>query len=92
MDSPARRAIAGRFALVVQNADGTGRASRNFPCRAGEKTMSVGTIILIILIIALLGGFSGIGGGPFYGTGYYGGGGLGIIIVILLILVLMGRI
>ena len=39
--------------------------------------MSVGTIILIILVIALLGGFSGIGGGPFYGTGYYGGGGLG---------------
>ena len=34
--------------------------------------MSIGTIILIILIIALLGGFSGIGGGPFYGTGYYG--------------------
>jgi Protein of unknown function (DUF3309) len=37
--------------------------------------MSVWTIILIILVIALLGGFSGIGGGPFYGTGYYGGGG-----------------
>ncbi len=31
--------------------------------------MSIGTIILIILVIALLGGFSGIGGGPFYGTG-----------------------
>src|SRR5215217_3845233 len=44
--------------------------------------MSIGTIILIILIIALLGGFSGIGGGPFYGTGYYGGGGLGLVIVI----------
>jgi hypothetical protein len=71
---------------------GTGRAARNFSQRAGEKTMSVGTIILIILIIALLGGFSGIGGGPFYGTGYYGGGGLGLVIVILLILVLMGRI
>jgi hypothetical protein len=56
-----------------------------------RKIMSVGTIILIILVIALLGGFSGIGGGPFYGTGYYGGGGLGIVIVILLILVLMGR-
>ena len=27
--------------------------------------MSLGTIILIILVIALLGGFSGIGGGPF---------------------------
>ena len=53
--------------------------------------MSIGTIILIILIIALLGGFSGIGGGPFYGTGYYGGGGLGLIIVILLILLLLGR-
>lgn len=57
-----------------------------------EIRMSIGTIILIILIIALLGGFSGIGGGPFYGTGYYGGGGLGLVIVILLILVLLGRI
>ena len=46
--------------------------------------MSIGTIILIILVIALLGGFSGIGGGPFYGTGYYGGGGLGLVIIILL--------
>lgn len=36
--------------------------------------------------------FSGVGGGPFYGTGYYGGGGLGLIIVVILILVLLGRI
>jgi hypothetical protein len=42
--------------------------------------MSLGTILLIILVIALLGGFSGLGGGPFYGTGYYGGGGLGLIL------------
>jgi hypothetical protein len=34
----------------------------------GDTEMSLGTIILIILVIALLGGFSGIGGGPFYGT------------------------
>jgi hypothetical protein len=54
--------------------------------------MSLGTILLIILIIALLGGFSGIGGGPFYGTGYYGGGGLGLVLIIVLILVLLGRI
>jgi hypothetical protein len=54
--------------------------------------MRAGTIILIILVIALLGGFSGIGGGPFYGTGYYGGGGLGLVLVIVLILVLLGRI
>jgi hypothetical protein len=54
--------------------------------------MSIGTILLIVLIIALLGGFSGIGGGNFYGTGYYGGGGLGLVLVIVLILVLLGRI
>jgi len=54
--------------------------------------MSLGTILLIILVIALLGGFSGIGGGRFYGMGYYGGGGLGLILIIVLVLVLMGRI
>jgi len=71
--------------------NGTGR---NDPFKKGleEIHMSIGTIILIILVIALLGGFSGIGGGPFYGTGYYGGGGLGLVIVILLILLLLGRI
>jgi Protein of unknown function (DUF3309) len=56
-----------------------------------KNVMSLGTILLIILIIALLGGFSGLGGGPFYGMGYYGGGGLGLILVIVLILVLLGR-
>jgi hypothetical protein len=56
-----------------------------------KRFLSIGTIILIILVIALLGGFSGIGGGPFYGTGYYGGGGLGLVVVILLILLLLGR-
>jgi len=54
--------------------------------------MSAGTILLIILVIALLGGFSGLGGGPFYGTGYYGGGGLGLVLIVVLILVVMGRI
>jgi hypothetical protein len=53
--------------------------------------MSLGTLILIILVIALLGGFAGIGGGPFYGTGYYGGGGLGLVLVIVLVLILIGR-
>jgi hypothetical protein len=59
--------------------------------RTKGTTMSIATIILIILVIALLGGFSGIGGGPFYGTGYYGGGGLGLVIVILLVLILLGK-
>jgi hypothetical protein len=53
--------------------------------------MSLGLILLIVLIIALLGGFSGIGGGRFYGTGYYGGGGLGLVLVIVLVLVVLGR-
>src|SRR5665811_2596592 len=53
----------------------------------GNDIMSLGTILLIIIVIALLGGFSGLGGGPFYGTGYYGGGGLGLVLVIVLILV-----
>jgi hypothetical protein len=56
-----------------------------------ECAMSLGTILLIVLVIILLGGFSGFGGGPFYGTGYYGGGGLGLVLVIVLILVLLGR-
>ena len=54
--------------------------------------MSIGTILLIILVIALLGGFSGLGGGPFYGMGYYGGGGIGLVLLIVLVLVFMGRI
>jgi hypothetical protein len=53
--------------------------------------MSLGTILLIVIVIALLGGFSGLGGGPFYGTGYYGGGGLGLVLIIVLILVLFGK-
>ena len=54
--------------------------------------MSLGTILIIILIIALLGGFSGLGSGPFYGTGYYGGGGLGLVLLIIIVLVVLGRI
>ncbi|OQM74991.1 DUF3309 family protein [Manganibacter manganicus] len=53
--------------------------------------MTLGTILIIVLILILLGGFSGLGGAPFYGTGYYGGGGLGLILVIVIILVLLGR-
>ena len=56
-----------------------------------RNVMSLGTILLIIIVIILLGGFSGFGGGPFYGTGYYGGGGLGLVLVIVLILVLLGK-
>lgn len=81
--------------MEPNKADGTyscvSRVSATGTNQTWRIVMSVGTIILIILVIALLGGFSGIGGGPFYGTGYYGGGGLGLVIVILLILLLLGK-
>jgi Protein of unknown function (DUF3309) len=92
-----RKATTKNYGNAKWNFQGSGKFSSrghgNNRRSPGWRTdfMSIGTIILIILIIALLGGFSGIGGGPFYGTGYYGGGGLGLVIVILLILVLMGR-
>jgi hypothetical protein len=78
-------------ALMTQRRQG-GTVLRISRCLSGkELVMSIWTIVLIILIIALLGGFAGIGGSPFYGTGYYGGGGLGLVIIILLVLLLMGR-
>ena len=52
----------------------------------------LGTILLIILVIALLGGFRDWGRGPFYGTGYYGGGGLGLLLIVVLLLVVADRI
>jgi hypothetical protein len=54
-----------------------------------ETTMSLGTILLIILILLLIGALPS---WPYSsGWGYYPSGGLGLIVIILLILVLMGR-
>ncbi len=53
--------------------------------------MSLGTILLIILVIFLLGGFSGRIGGYGYGYGHGGMGVIGVILVVVLILVLTGR-
>lgn len=51
--------------------------------------MGLGTILLIILILALIGAL------PSWGYsrnwGYFPAGGLGVIVVIVVILVLMGR-
>jgi hypothetical protein len=58
----------------------------------GDVSMSLGTILLIILIIALLGGFTGFGGGYGYGFGHKSMGVLGTVIIIILILILLGRI
>ncbi|MFH1794444.1 MAG: DUF3309 family protein [Pseudomonadota bacterium] len=53
--------------------------------------MSLGTILLILLVIFLLGGFSGRFGGYGYGFGHGGVGVIGVLIIILLVLVLTGR-
>lgn len=52
----------------------------------------LGAILVIFLILFLMGGFTGIRGGNFYGGGPYFGSGVGLVLVILLILVLLGRI
>ena len=54
--------------------------------------MSLGTILIIVLAIFLLGGFSGRFGGYGYGYGHAGTGVLGTMLIIVLILVLLGRI
>jgi hypothetical protein len=52
--------------------------------------MTVGTILLIILILLLVGA---IPAWPYSrGWGYYPSGGLGIVLVILIVLLLMGRV
>ena len=52
--------------------------------------MSLGTILLIILVLLLIGALPS---WPYSnGWGYYPSGGLGLVVVIILILVLMGRV
>src|SRR5712672_1552431 len=62
------------------------------PRAFGERVMSLGTILVIILIIILLGGFSGRFRGYGYGRGHSGMGLIGVILVVLLILLLLGKI
>jgi hypothetical protein len=57
----------------------------------GVVSMSIGTILLIVLIIFLLGGFTGVRGGPGYGFGHGLNGGIGLLLVIVLVLVVLGR-
>jgi hypothetical protein len=52
--------------------------------------MSLGTILLIILILLLIGALPS---WPYSrGWGYYPSGGLGLIVIIIIILLLLGRI
>jgi hypothetical protein len=73
------------------------RAAAHLGCRPrvasvlGETVMSLGTILIIVLIIVLLGGFSGRFGGYGYGYGHSGMGLGGVILVVLLVLILLGK-
>ncbi len=54
--------------------------------------MTIGTILIILVLIYLLGGFSGRFGGYGYGLGHSGMGIGGVVLVILLVLLLLGKI
>lgn len=54
--------------------------------------MSLGGILAVILIIFLLGGFSGRFGGYGYGYGHGGVGVIGAVLIIVIVLMLLGRI
>jgi len=52
--------------------------------------MSVGTLLLIVLVVLLVGALPA---WPYSSSwGYYPSGGLGLVVLVLLVLVLMGRI
>jgi hypothetical protein len=53
--------------------------------------MSLGTILIILVILYLLGGWSGRLGGYGYGYGHSGMGLGGVVLVVLLVLLLLGR-
>ncbi len=53
--------------------------------------MSLGTILVVLLIIFLLGGFSGRFGGYGYGYGNGGIGVIGVILIVVVVLLLTGR-
>ncbi|OYU77463.1 MAG: DUF3309 domain-containing protein [Alphaproteobacteria bacterium PA3] len=54
--------------------------------------MSLGTLLVIVLVVFLLGGFSGRFGGYGYGYGHTGVGVIGTILIVIVVLMLLGRI
>jgi Protein of unknown function (DUF3309) len=81
-----------RTALLVEswNPAGLLRVYRQLHCWIGWEAVMLGTILIIILILILLGALPT---WPYSsGWGYYPSGGLGLVLVILIILVVMGRV
>nr|AWL98168.1 DUF3309 domain-containing protein [Bradyrhizobium ottawaense] len=57
----------------------------------GEDAMSLGTVLIILVIIYLLGGLSGRIGGYGYGMGHSGMGIGGVVLAVLVVLLLLGK-
>jgi hypothetical protein len=53
--------------------------------------MSLGTILIVVLIIFLLGGFSGRFGGYGYGLGNGGISVIAVVLIVIVVLVFTGR-
>ena len=53
--------------------------------------MSLGTILIVFLIVLLLGGFSGRFGGYGYGYGHSGVGVVGTVLIVVFVLMFAGR-
>jgi hypothetical protein len=68
-----------------------GRPVIAFRAAAREDAMSIGTILIILVIIYLLGGMSGRIGGYGYGMGHSGMGIGGVVLVVLIVLLLLGK-
>jgi uncharacterized protein DUF3309 len=86
--SIARRDFLKRSRFLFPELPGHARVARQGLDRS-EDTM-LGTILIIVLILLLIGALPT---WPYSnGWGYYPGGGLGLILVIVIVLVLIGRI
>jgi uncharacterized protein DUF3309 len=82
----------GEFAYLFETGRGTSTARSGFISsnQPRKRATMLGTILLIILVLLLIGalptwGYSG-------GWGYYPTGGVGLLLVIVIILLVMGRI
>lgn len=67
------------------------RPMRTSTAAAREDAVTLGTILIILVIIYLLGGWSGRIGGYGYGMGHSGMGIGGVVLVVLLVLLLLGK-
>jgi hypothetical protein len=67
-----------------------GLAKKFADCGKGEETGMLGTAVLIVLILLLIGALPR---WPYSaGWGYYPSGGFGLLLVIIIVLLLLGRI